>query len=134
MNDKLRAQVIEILSRDKVKGEKMLNEFVWINTTEPKFSIEAPVAFSDARVWIHRGVYLDGQWEQERRPVRNCVGRVLDVTAQPSARTFSYAVEYEVDLEEGVINGQKITHHMAYLMEYEMSTAQEYKLNKWSEL
>ena len=136
MTEKTRKQAIEILTANPSPAyDTLIQQFVWANTATPKYKIGDPVKFVHQGVSINRSVPRPGGgWDRQQRRAGQVVGRVTDVQRLIRYQTFQYTVVYETDLEEGTINGERITDHKAFPMEENLKPADAYAPTKWSDL
>ena len=136
MNEKTRQQAIEILANNSSpECEALIKQFVWANTATPKYKIGDPVKFVPQGVSINRNVPRPGGgWDRQQRRAGEVVGRVTEVQRLIRYQTFQYTVVYETDLEDGEINGARVTDHKACPMESSLKPASVYVPTKWSDL
>lgn len=141
MNDTLKKQITKILERptEEIDHIKLLEDFVWENTTHPRFALGDVVYFSDPSMIIKRcGSIIKGLGDmvprEEYRCVNRAIGRIARIAVDINKHTFRYAVEYRVNLEGGSYGGENSSYHVSNLWEEELTPAVEYRPIKWSEL
>lgn len=136
MNKNTIKKAIEILQKgENIAYESLIEDFVWANTTKPKYKVGDVVQFSDPATSILRFKRdKDGRKSEEKKRVKWAIGKITEVRRLMRYRTFQYTIEYETDLEDWEVAGCNVTDHKAVQMEDTLRPTDTYRPTLWKEL
>ena len=85
-------KVLETLAKDpEVKGKKLLERVIWLNTTKPKYEVGQLVVFSDRARTINGSTVID--W----------VGRVKEIRPNSEEKFYFYILDVKYKDKNGVV-------------------------------
>ena len=115
-------KVLETLAKDpEVKGKKLIERVIWLNTTKPKYEVGQLVVFSD------RARTINGS------KVINWVGRIKEVEPNSAEKFYFYTLDVKYKNKDGVVKET-----FGYGKEFELKSTRKkddvnYPLNNKSE-
>jgi hypothetical protein len=110
-----------LVSEENVKGKKLLERVIWLNTTKPKYKVGQLVIFSD------RARTINGS------KVINWVGRIKEVSPNSKEKFYFYELTVKYKDKDGVVKET-----FGYGKEFELNSTRKkddvnYPLNNKSE-